>query len=82
MLELPLISLLHFKAIHESQKPIIAKVQAYAVVKMLRCGKLDYKYTVVIDVARRVTNIRRTETFWSREMKNRNSVRYAYVALV
>ena len=69
-------SVFRSKTIPESQKPMLARTQAHAVVEMVRYGKLDYQYATdkiyaktynklikENDVATRVTNIQRTKSF-------------------
>ena len=73
-------SVLRSKVIPEKQKASVAKIQAHAVVEMLRYGKLDYQYATdkiyaktynkllkENDVAQRVTNIQKTRNFLIRK---------------
>lgn len=73
-------SVFRSKTIPESQKPMIARTQAYAVVEMVRYGKLDYQYATdkiyaktynklikENDVATSVTNIQRVKKTFLRK---------------
>lgn len=69
-------SVFRSKTIPESNKPMLARTQAHAVVEMVRYGKLDYQYATdkiyaktynrlikENDVATRVTNVQKTKMF-------------------
>lgn len=73
-------SIFRSKVVPESQKASVAKIQAHAIVEMLRYGKLDYQYATdkiyaktysrllkENDVAQRVTNIQKTKKFLIRK---------------